>query len=95
MTVGPGAHRFESIRSVLIIDDDPGVRDTIGAALQADGLRVSVATSGAAGLALARSVRFDLLLVNLKLPDMLGTDVVRALAREGELVHFRDRSAGS
>ena len=88
MTVGPGPHRFESIRSVLIIDDDPGVRDTIGAALQADGLRVSVATSGAAGLALARSVRFDLLLVDLKLPDMLGTDVVRALGREGELVRF-------
>ena len=49
------------------------------------GHRVRVATKGAAGLALARERRPDVILCDVGLPDMDGYEVARALRREGSL----------
>jgi ActR/RegA family two-component response regulator len=65
--------------AVLVIDDDQGARETFNWALTMGGFWVETAGSGGEGLALARSDRFDLLVIDLQLPDMLGTDVVRSL----------------
>ena len=80
--------RAGTVRSVLIIDDDPGTCETIGSALKAYGVQVETADCGAAGLAIALSSEFDLLVLDLKLPDMLGTDFVRTLNRGGGRIPF-------
>jgi DNA-binding response OmpR family regulator len=67
---------------ILAIDHDPGTLEIVGWALSLAGFDVACAHSGAEGLALASMNRFDLALVDLRLPDMLGTDVIRRL-REG------------
>jgi DNA-binding response OmpR family regulator len=67
---------------ILAIDDDPGTLEIVGWALSLAGFDVACAHSGAEGLALASMNRFDLALVDLRLPDMMGTDVIRRL-REG------------
>ena len=80
--------RTGTSRCVLIIDDDPGTCETIASTLRAHGVLVETADCGAAGLAMARSSRFDLLVLDLKLPDMLGTDFVRTLQRGGGRIPF-------
>jgi CheY-like chemotaxis protein len=64
---------------VLVIDDDVGTRETFDWALSPLGVRVHTAACGTEGIRIAESARFDLLLVDFQLPDMRGTDVVRAL----------------
>ena len=61
---------------VLIIDDDAGMRDTLEAVLTADGYSVLTAETGAKGLKVLAENCFDLLLLDLQLPDCLGTELV-------------------
>lgn len=68
--------------AVLIVDDDLGIRETASRVLGRAGFHVWTAGSGAEGIAIARSRSFDLMLVDFRLPDMLGTDVVRLLRNE-------------
>lgn len=77
------AVRVPNPHSVLIVDDDLGTRETFAMALEQLGLEVRAADTGAQGLKIARSRPFDLLLVDLELPDMRGTELVRALQKEG------------
>ena len=75
-------------RAILVVDDDLGIRETLHWVLRAHGFQVTTAGSGARGLALGRSSRFDLLLIDLRLPDVSGMDMVRSLQREGSEVPF-------
>lgn len=74
--------------AVLVIDDDLGTRETFGAALRPAGFQVGTAACGADGLAMARSGLFDVLLIDQRLPDMLGTDLARAIRQESLHVPF-------
>jgi DNA-binding response OmpR family regulator len=65
--------------SVLVIDDDQGTRETFGIALTAHGHAVMTAGSGAEALQLVRLCGFDLVLIDLRLPDILGTELAKAL----------------
>jgi DNA-binding NtrC family response regulator len=75
-------------RSILIIDDDLGMRETFNWALSAYGFNVSTASSGAKGIALGKAGRFDLMVVDLRLPDLSGIEVIRALQSERPDVRF-------
>jgi two-component system, LuxR family, response regulator FixJ len=68
--------------AILAVDDDVGTRDVVQWALSLAGMDVTTADSGAEGLAAARMTRFDLMLVDQRLPDMLGTDFIRTLRHE-------------
>lgn len=74
--------------AVLLVDDDIGTRETVDWALRAVGLQVATATSGAEGIAIASARAFQLMLIDLRLGDMLGTEVVRALRQNSALVPF-------
>jgi FixJ family two-component response regulator len=65
--------------AVLIVDDDLGTRETVDWVLRPAGFRVDMASTGADGLRLARTDQFGLLLLDYRLPDMFGTDLIRAL----------------
>jgi DNA-binding response OmpR family regulator len=64
---------------VLIVEDDPQVRDVVRRYLERDGLAVQVAGTGTEGLELARRTRFDLILLDVMLPGISGLEVCRIL----------------
>ena len=70
------------MKTVLVIEDEPTLVATLRYNLERDGYRVLTALDGAAGLALARSERPDVLLLDLMLPVMSGLEVCRVLRKE-------------
>lgn len=66
-------------RTALIIEDDADTRLLIESLLRSSGFTVSSTGSGAEGLQLARDRTPDLVLLDLGLPDLHGTEVCRAL----------------
>jgi FixJ family two-component response regulator len=74
-----GASRPLTGISVLVVDDDLGTRETFEWTLRPLGVQVRTARSAGEGLQVAESHSFDLLLVDLQLPDMPGTDMIRIL----------------
>ena len=67
---------------VLIIDDDPAMTDMVKDILEAAGRRAAVARNAFHGLRLAREVKPAAVLCDLVMPDMSGSDVLRALASD-------------
>ena len=64
---------------VLVIDDEPQIRRLLTIVLQADGYRVTPASGGRQGLALATQRRHDAIILDLGLPDMDGLAVLKDL----------------
>ena len=71
--------------TILILDDDKDIVQTIKANLELDGYRVLCAYDGKSGLEMARERRPDLLILDLSLPDIDGIIVCRRLRREMDL----------
>jgi DNA-binding NarL/FixJ family response regulator len=70
--------------SVLLVEDDSMVRSWVRLALQGSEFRVAgEASTASEALDLASRRNPDLLLVDYRLPDMLGTELVRMLRRAG------------
>jgi two-component system OmpR family response regulator len=72
--------------SILVVDDEPNITDLLAAALRFEGFTAEVATTGLEGLAKARTMRPDLVLLDVMLPDLDGTEVCRRLRQEGNPV---------
>jgi DNA-binding NtrC family response regulator len=68
---------------VLVVDDDAEVRALLGRVLTKAGFAVGEAVSGAEGMALLGRHEYDVALVDVKLPDASGLDILR-WAREAE-----------
>ncbi|HEX4608507.1 MAG TPA: ATP-binding protein [Urbifossiella sp.] len=68
---------------ILLVDDDPTVRETCAAALRQHGHRVEVAETPAAALALTRADpgRFDLLVTDVLMPDLTGPQLAAEVRR--------------
>jgi DNA-binding NtrC family response regulator len=64
---------------VLLIDDDPGTMDLLREVWQKEGYAVDEANSGQAALAQARAFAVDVVLADLRLPDLDGIEVLRTL----------------
>jgi CheY-like chemotaxis protein len=62
---------------LLLIDDDPAFRLTVGTLLRRLGHRVEEAASGAAGLSLLQQTPVDLVLTDLRMPGLTGWEVAR------------------
>jgi GAF domain-containing protein/ActR/RegA family two-component response regulator len=75
--VGPTL-RTEPVR-VLVIDDEPFVRETLGEILRQQHHDVVVADDGASGLARFREGSFDLVMTDLAMPGMSGWQVAQAV----------------
>ena len=72
------------MNTILIVDDHAGFRVQARALLEADGfVVVGEAFDGATGLAAARTLRPDFVLLDIGLPDVEGFEVARELAIEG------------
>jgi DNA-binding response OmpR family regulator len=67
---------------ILLIEDESAIADSVAYSLQAEGFEVSTEEDGVAGLAAARSLSPDLIVLDLMLPRMSGLDVCRTLRKE-------------
>ena len=73
------------MKRLLLVDDDVESLAVARARLADDGIEISCATGGRAGLEAAKSQHPDLILLDLDMPDMTGFDVCRILKADPEL----------
>jgi DNA-binding response OmpR family regulator len=67
---------------VLVVDDEPALRDALGYALRQEGFEVETREDGDSGLAAALEEDVDLVILDLMLPGLTGTEVCRRLRAE-------------
>jgi len=69
-------------RTILVVDDEPTLRETLAEALDADGFDVVTAADGRDALARFRERRPDLVVLDLMLPELSGIEVCRIIRQE-------------
>src|SRR5438552_6964544 len=67
------------MQTILVIDDDESLRDTIGVMLEQEGFRAILSGDGRDGFEKAITSKPDLVLVDLRLPGMSGTEICKQL----------------
>ena len=67
---------------ILIVEDDPALGKTLSDVLNAKGYMPTAVPRGEEGIKAAKEDNFSLALIDLKLPDMSGIDVLKALKKE-------------
>ncbi len=72
------------MQTILVIDDDESLRDTIGVMLEQEGFRPILVADGRAGFDKAILLKPNLILVDLRLPGMSGVEICKQL-RESKL----------
>ncbi len=72
-------------RTVLVVDDEPTLRETLAEALEQDGLRVVTAADGREALERFRAEKPDLILLDLMLPGLSGIEVCRIVRQESQV----------
>lgn len=68
--------------SILVVDDEPGIRHALKRILQSAGHRTQEATTGLDALRAIRGNRFDLVTMDMAMADMDGVDAVSVLRGE-------------
>jgi two-component system response regulator PilR (NtrC family) len=63
---------------LLIVDDEPSMRDMLRIVMRRDGYDVEVAANGKEAIEMLKRERIDLLLSDIRMPDVSGVDVLRA-----------------
>ncbi len=71
--------------NILIVDDEPAIAETLAYALKNEGLASATCTLGGDALQRLAEEAFDLIVLDVGLPDMSGFDVCRQLRRHSEI----------
>ncbi|HVN74799.1 MAG TPA: response regulator [Thermoanaerobaculaceae bacterium] len=74
---------------VLVVDDEPSIRETISFILEMEGFRVETAADGEEGLEKIRALRPPVVLLDAMMPRRDGFDVCRTLKADPELASVR------
>jgi len=72
------------MKKILIIEDDLALRQTLETALESENYKVLSASDGAEGFKIATQESFDLILLDLKLPEMDGFEICKNLRSKGD-----------
>jgi DNA-binding response OmpR family regulator len=72
-------------RTILVVDDEPTILETLAYNLERDGYAVVTAADGADALAAFRTEKPDLIVLDLMLPELSGTEVCRIIRRESQV----------
>jgi two-component system, cell cycle response regulator CtrA len=81
-----GVLAWGRLMNILLIEDDPGIAHIIEKFLSLSDLKVITARLGQTGIDLTKVQNFDLVILDLSLPDMDGFDVLRILRENGNNV---------
>jgi DNA-binding NtrC family response regulator len=65
--------------SILVVDDDAEVRKTLSSILSKEGYSVEAVENGKQATRISEKSRFDIALIDIKLPDMEGTELLHRL----------------
>lgn len=68
--------------SILIIDDEPGIREMLYDILESEGYEVMEAPNGKAGIKLQNELNFDLVITDLIMPEKEGIETIIELKRD-------------
>jgi two-component system, NtrC family, response regulator PilR len=71
----------EAAARVLVVDDERSMRELLSIVLRRDGYEVLIAEDGATGLELLKRERVDILITDLRMPQMNGVDLLREAKR--------------
>jgi two-component system response regulator RegX3 len=74
-----------TLARLLLADDEPAITDAVSYALRKDGFAVDVVGDGEKALVEARSRPYDLVILDVMMPGLSGTDVCRTLRAEGDV----------
>ena len=69
--------RHAGMPHVLVVDDDPLIRATIEACLERHNIRVTVADGGESGLSVLAAFAFNLMIIDIFMPQMRGFESIR------------------
>jgi two-component system, OmpR family, response regulator len=78
--------RQERTERVLVVEDEDSIRDLVATALRFTGFPVSAVASGRAAIAEVRNEPFDLLILDVNLPDVDGYEICRKIRADGNNV---------
>ncbi len=70
---------MQAIRKVLVIDDEPSIRESLEMFLSEKGLHVATAATGKEGLELWRTYEPKVIILDIRLPDSSGLDILREI----------------
>jgi DNA-binding response OmpR family regulator len=73
-------------KTVLLVDDEESVRKAFAGVLEKAGYLVDSAETGQKALEKMQAKHYDVALIDIKLPDMEGTDLLLKLPKKSEMV---------
>jgi two-component system response regulator RegX3 len=73
------------VTRVLVVDDEEAIRDAVAYVLRSDGHEVEVASTGADAVEAAAADSFDLVVLDVMLPDISGVEVARRVRAESDV----------
>ena len=73
---------------ILIIDDEKELSDVLKKYLTLKGYSVTTAYNGKDGIAQAKKDRYSIIIADIKLPDMNGVEVIKAIEKVDDKVKF-------
>lgn len=82
-TASPFSTRPARVAEILVIEDEPTIRDTMDRILTMAGHRVTLAQDGEQGISHFRSGKFDIVFTDLGMPGLSGWEVAEAIKLEG------------
>jgi response regulator RpfG family c-di-GMP phosphodiesterase len=77
MAAGPAAPETSAGFSVLVVDDEPNILSALRRTLRANGYRVQTAPGGSEALALLGQAPVDLIISDMRMPEMSGAEFLR------------------
>ena len=73
------------LKKILVVDDDPDIREALTVILESQGYQVVTAQDGSEGLAALKEEKPNLMILDLLMPEMDGWDTVREIVDQGFL----------
>ncbi len=92
----PGARR----KRILIVDDEPAIREFCQRVLTEEGFEVATASNGTIALAMISKQEYELYLVDIRMPEMNGKEMYESLQKTyprsaGRVVFITDSALGT